>query len=93
MRLKLEDGSDYDLPGKLQFADVTVDENTGAVNLRAIFPNPRDVLLPGMYVRAVITEGVQADAILAPQIGVTRDVRGFPPPMWSIRRAWRSCAP
>jgi membrane fusion protein (multidrug efflux system) len=78
VRLKLEDGSDYGLPGQLQFADVTVDQNTGTVNLRAIFPNPRDVLLPGMYVRAVITEGVQTNAILAPQIGVTRDVRGLP---------------
>jgi len=78
VRLKLEDGSDYPLAGRLQFADVTVDANTGAVNLRAIFPNPRGVLLPGMYVRAVITEGVQPNAILAPQAGVTRDERGQP---------------
>jgi membrane fusion protein (multidrug efflux system) len=78
VRLKLEDGSDYALAGTLQFADVTVDQNTGAVDLRAIFPNPRGVLLPGMYVRAVITEGVQPDAILAPQVGVSRDERGLP---------------
>ena len=78
VRLKLEDGSDYPMIGRLQFADVTVDQNTGAVNLRAIFPNPNGVLLPGMYVRAVITEGVQQGAILAPQQGVNRDERGLP---------------
>jgi membrane fusion protein (multidrug efflux system) len=78
VRLKLEDGSDYPLAGKLQFADVTVDQATGAVNLRAIFPNPNDVLLPGMFVRAIITEGVQPDAILAPQQAVNRDQRGLP---------------
>jgi membrane fusion protein (multidrug efflux system) len=78
VRLKLEDGSEYSIPGVLQFADVTVDPSTGSVNLRAVFPNPKGVLLPGMYVRAVINEGVLPNAILAPQIGVTRDDRGVP---------------
>ena len=76
--LKLEDGSDYPLKGKLQFTDVTVDQTTGAVTLRAIFPNPKGVLLPGMYVRAVVAEGDKPQAILAPQQGVTRDEAGRP---------------
>jgi membrane fusion protein (multidrug efflux system) len=76
--LKLEDGSDYPLKGKLQFTDVTVDQTTGAVTLRAIFPNPKGVLLPGMFVRAVVAEGDKSQAILAPQQGVTRDEAGRP---------------
>lgn len=76
--LWLEDGTKYPLEGKLQFTDVTVDPGTGSVTLRAIFPNPRDVLLPGMYVRAVVAEGVVPNAILAPQRGVLRDTRGEP---------------
>jgi membrane fusion protein (multidrug efflux system) len=76
--LWLEDGSKYPLQGKLEFTDVTVDPNTGAVTLRAIFPNPHHVLLPGMYVRAVVDEGVAPKAILAPQQGVSRDTRGQP---------------
>jgi membrane fusion protein, multidrug efflux system len=76
--LKLEDGSDYPLTGRLQFADVTVDQTTGAVTLRAIFPNPKGVLLPGMYVRAVVAQGGKPSAILAPQQGVTRDLAGRP---------------
>jgi len=76
--LWLEDGTKYPLEGKLQFADVTVDTNTGSVTLRAIFPNPHHILLPGMYVRAVIGEGVVPNAILAPQQGVVRDTRGQP---------------
>ena len=76
--LWLEDGSQYPLEGKLEFTDVTVDPNTGAVTLRAIFPNPHHVLLPGMYVRAVVKEGVVPNAILAPQQGVGRDTRGLP---------------
>lgn len=76
--LWLEDGSRYPLEGKLEFTDVTVDPNTGAVTLRAIFPNPHHVLLPGMYVRAVVGEGVAPNAILAPQQGVARDTRGEP---------------
>jgi membrane fusion protein (multidrug efflux system) len=78
VRLKLEDGSDYPTPGVLQFSDVTVDQSTGSVNLRAIVPNPAGVLLPGMFVRAVVTESVRSNAILAPQVGVTRDPRGLP---------------
>jgi membrane fusion protein (multidrug efflux system) len=78
VRLKLEDGSDYPLAGKLQFTDVTVDQTTGAVTLRAVFPNPDGVLLPGLYVRATINEGVDNQALLAPQQGVTRDQAGRP---------------
>ncbi len=78
VHLTLEDGSAYPTPGVLQFTDVTVDESTGTVDLRAIVPNPQGVLLPGMYVRARITESVQPNVILAPQVGVTRDVRGLP---------------
>jgi membrane fusion protein, multidrug efflux system len=74
--LKLEDGSDYTEPGELQFTDVTVDESTGSVTLRALFPNPDGILLPGMYVRALINEAVDPHAILAPQRGVSRDERG-----------------
>ena len=64
MRLLLEDGSEYGLTGTLQFADVSVDESTGMVTLRAIFPNPKQELLPGMYVRAILNEGVDDQAIL-----------------------------
>lgn len=78
VRLKLDDGSDYPQAGKLQFADVTVDQTTGAVTLRAIFPNPSGVLLPGMFVRAEVAEGVAPNAVLAPQQGVSRDERGRP---------------
>ncbi len=76
VRLKLEDGSDYPLPGILQFSDVTVDQATGSVALRAIVPNPKGLLLPGMFVRATVTQALQPDAILAPQQAVTRDPRG-----------------
>jgi membrane fusion protein (multidrug efflux system) len=62
----------------LQFTDVTVDQATGTVDLRAVVPNPNAVLLPGMYVRAEVIEAVQPGAILAPQTGVSRDVRGLP---------------
>jgi membrane fusion protein (multidrug efflux system) len=81
VRLKLDDGSDYPQEGRLQFADVTVDQATGAVTLRAIFPNPAGVLLPGMYVRAEVAEGVDPNALLAPQQGVSRDERGRPTAM------------
>ncbi|HUN76762.1 MAG TPA: efflux RND transporter periplasmic adaptor subunit [Steroidobacteraceae bacterium] len=70
-RLLLEDGTRYDLPGTLQFSEVTVDQGTGSLTLRAIFPNPNDLLLPGMFVRATIEEGVREGAILAPQQGIT----------------------
>jgi membrane fusion protein (multidrug efflux system) len=76
--LKLEDGSAYPLKGRLEFADITVDQTTGAVDLRAVFPNPQGVLLPGMYVRAVVAQGVAPQGILAPQQGVSRDQKGDP---------------
>jgi membrane fusion protein (multidrug efflux system) len=74
--LVLEDGSDYPLEGTLQFSDVTVDQSTGAVTVRAVFPNPEAELLPGMYVRATVTEAVEDQALLAPQQAVTRDASG-----------------
>jgi membrane fusion protein (multidrug efflux system) len=74
--LLLDDGSKYPLSGKLQFSDVTVDQTTGAVTVRAIFPNPKRDLLPGMYVRAVLEEGVDEQAIVVPQQGVTRNQKG-----------------
>jgi membrane fusion protein (multidrug efflux system) len=76
--LVLTDGTHYPLEGTLQFKDVTVDPSTGSVILRAIFPNPENVLLPGMFVRAIITEGVDDDAILVPQQGVSRNPKGDP---------------
>jgi membrane fusion protein, multidrug efflux system len=74
--LILEDGRSYPLTGKLQFSDVTVDQSTGSVTIRATFPNPNRVLLPGMFVRARIEEGVNERAMLVPQIGVTHDQKG-----------------
>ena len=74
--LILEDGKTYSEPGKLQFSDVTVDQATGSVTIRAIFPNKDRVLLPGMFVRARIEEGVNENAFLVPQIGVTHDPKG-----------------
>jgi membrane fusion protein (multidrug efflux system) len=74
--LLLEDGTPYAHEGSLQFSDVTVDQTTGAITLRALFPNPQGDLLPGMYVRAVIEEGVRESAILVPQQAVTRDNKG-----------------
>ncbi|AOK05240.1 efflux RND transporter periplasmic adaptor subunit [Burkholderia sp. AU28942] len=74
--LILEDGKTYSEPGKLQFSDVTVDQTTGSVTIRAVFPNPGRVLLPGMFVRARIEEGVNENAFLVPQIGVTHDQKG-----------------
>lgn len=76
VRLKLEDGSAYSQPGSMKFAEVAVDISTGSVTLRAEFPNPDNVLLPGMYVRAVLDQAVSTSAILAPQQGVTRDLKG-----------------
>ena len=76
--LTLEDGSNYPLAGALKVSEVSVDPNTGAVVLRAVFPNPRGLLLPGMYVRARIVEGVDRRAILAPQQGISRDEKGEP---------------
>ncbi len=76
VRLTLEDGSEYREHGTLQFAEVSVDPGTGAVVLRAVFPNPRRELLPGMFVRARLTQGVRRDALLVPQRGVMRNQRG-----------------
>jgi membrane fusion protein (multidrug efflux system) len=76
--LTLEDGSDYGRAGKFQFADVTVAQDTGTVTIRAIFPNPQGLLLPGMYVRAHLVDGTQAQGILAPQQAVNRDEKGNP---------------
>lgn len=76
VRLLLDDGSVYEHEGKLQFSEVGVNESTGTVVLRAIFPNPERLLLPGMYVRTQLDEGVHANAILVPQQGVTRDRSG-----------------
>jgi len=74
--LLLEDGTSYPEPGRLEFSEVAVDQGTGSVTLRALFPNPKHVLLPGMFVHARLREGVRADALLVPQQGVTRDLRG-----------------
>ena len=76
VKLILEDGSAYSHTGQLQFSDVSVDPGTGMVTLRALFANPNLQLLPGMYVRAVLEEGVRDQAILVPQQGVTRDSKG-----------------
>lgn len=76
VKLMLEDGSAYPLPGTLKFSEVTVDQSTGSVTLRAIFPNPKQALLPGMFVRAVLEEGINESAILVPQRGVTRNQKG-----------------
>ncbi|EJB8471907.1 efflux RND transporter periplasmic adaptor subunit [Citrobacter freundii] len=76
VELVMENGQSYPLKGTLQFSDVTVDESTGSITLRAVFPNPQHTLLPGMFVRARVDEGVQPNAILVPQQGVTRTPRG-----------------
>jgi membrane fusion protein (multidrug efflux system) len=76
--LVLEDGTVYPTKGTLQFRDVTVDPTTGSVTLRLVFANPNEVLLPGMFVRAVVEEGVRGQAILVPQQAVTRDPKGNP---------------
>lgn len=74
--LLLEDGSTYPLEGKLQFSELQVDPASGSVTLRAQFPNPKRQLLPGMYVRAQVQTGTQAQALLVPQAAVSRDARG-----------------
>ena len=76
VKLLLEDGSAYPLPGTLEFSEVTVDQSTGSITLRAIFPNPKQTLLPGMFVRAILDEGENPQAILVPQRGVTRNPKG-----------------
>ncbi|OYY67576.1 efflux RND transporter periplasmic adaptor subunit [Sphingomonas sp. 28-63-12] len=74
--LKLEDGSDYGYTGTVEFTEVTVDETTGTVTLRARFPNPQNLLLPGMFVRAQFAQSVSTNAFLVPQAGLARDPRG-----------------
>jgi len=78
VRLVLEDGVAYPLEGALKFRDISVDPTTGSVILRAVFPNPDGELLPEMFVRAVVTEGINEHAILVPQQGVARDPKGDP---------------
>ncbi|MBW2631446.1 MAG: efflux RND transporter periplasmic adaptor subunit [Deltaproteobacteria bacterium] len=78
VKLILEDGTEYSLKGILQFRDVTVNPTTGSVILRVVFPDPKYILLPGMFVRAVVQEGVNNQAILIPQQGVSRDHKGNP---------------
>jgi membrane fusion protein (multidrug efflux system) len=76
VQLVLPNGATYPVEGKLEFSEVTVDQTSGSVTLRATFPNPKELLLPGMYVRAKLVEGVRQQVILAPQQGVTRNERG-----------------
>jgi membrane fusion protein (multidrug efflux system) len=78
VRLQLETGSTYPLSGTLSFADVTVDQATGSQTVRAVFPNPQHLLLPGMFVRGQLSQGVQPRGILVPQRAVSRDERGRP---------------
>lgn len=76
VKLTLDDGSPYPTPGRLAFSDVTVDEGTGSVILRAVFPNPGGVLLPGLFVRATVGTGIANAGILIPQTAVSRDPKG-----------------
>jgi membrane fusion protein, multidrug efflux system len=76
VKLLLEDGSSYPLEGILKFSEVTVDQSTGSITLRAQFPNPNYLLLPGMFVRSIVQEGVKEQGMLVPQRGVTRDTAG-----------------
>nr|WP_220460280.1 solvent efflux RND transporter periplasmic adaptor subunit SrpA [Pseudomonas sp. BP6] len=82
--LTLDDGSAYPLPGTLKFSEVSVDPTTGSVTLRAEFPNPNRKLLPGMFVHALLKEGVQNAAILVPQQAISRDTRGVPS-VWVVK--------
>jgi membrane fusion protein, multidrug efflux system len=77
-KLLLEDGTPYSEPGKLQFSEVTVDAGTGSVTLRAVFPNPQNILLPGMFVREQLEEGVDDHGLLVPQRAVAHNPRGEP---------------
>lgn len=76
VELILENGQKYPQVGALEFSDVTVDESTGSITIRAVFPNPKGDLLPGMFVRARLDEGIKNNALLVPQQGVTRNPRG-----------------
>ncbi|NHB97153.1 efflux RND transporter periplasmic adaptor subunit [Photorhabdus stackebrandtii] len=76
VHLVMEDGKNYSETGYLEFSDITVNETTGSITIRAIFPNPNEKLLPGMFVHAKLEEGIRRDAILVPQQGITRTPRG-----------------
>jgi membrane fusion protein (multidrug efflux system) len=76
VKIVLEDGTQHAEDGKLAFSDVTVDPGTGSVALRVVVPNPQNVLLPGMYVRALVGSGVRENALLVPQQGIARDPKG-----------------
>ncbi|HEX7694737.1 MAG TPA: efflux RND transporter periplasmic adaptor subunit [Sphingomonas sp.] len=76
VHLKLEDGSDYGYTGTVEFTEVTVDQSTGTVTMRARFPNPQGLLLPGMFVRASFAQAIDTSAVLVPQAAVTRDPKG-----------------
>lgn len=76
VRLKLEDGTDYGLAGTVEFSEVMVNESTGTVTLRASFPNPQGILLPGMFARAIFAQAIDNRAFLVPQQAVSRDARG-----------------
>jgi membrane fusion protein (multidrug efflux system) len=78
VKLLLEDGTPYPQPGTLKFSEVSVDAGTGSVTLRTLFPNPEQLLLPGMFVRAILEEGSNDSALLVPQRGVTRNPAGNP---------------
>lgn len=78
VHLLLEDGTPYPLAGTMKFSEVSVEQSTGSVTLRTLFPNPEQILLPGMFVRATVAEGVNEQAILVPQRGVTRNPAGQP---------------
>lgn len=78
VRIKLEDGSAYPHPGTLEFSEVRVDESTGNVVIRATVPNPDQLLLPGMFVRASLDQALRRDAVLAPQQAITFDYSGKP---------------
>ncbi|MFG1173505.1 efflux RND transporter periplasmic adaptor subunit [Erwiniaceae bacterium CAU 1747] len=78
VKLTLEDGSNYAQPGKLEFSEVTVDETTGSITMRASFPNPDRDLLPGMFVHAILPRGVDHLGLLAPQEAIMHDTKGRP---------------
>ena len=78
VHLQFDDGSAYGNDGRLEFTGITVSDTTGSITLRAVFPNPQGRLLPGMYVRAVLAQGVDEHALLVPQQAISRDIRGQP---------------
>ena len=78
VKLIMDDGTEYPLKGTMQFQDISVDPTTGSVILRIVFPNPDHILMPGMFVRAAVQEGIHKNAILVPQQAVSRDPKGSP---------------